>query len=66
MKSLFSLRSMIMLAFALVLAVLWHTGVIDSSQASAIGFAGAFNFPEGTRFYFCGSDTFAAQKPSAR
>jgi hypothetical protein len=22
----------------------------------------AFNFPEGTRFYFCGSDTFAAAK----
>jgi hypothetical protein len=22
----------------------------------------AFNFPEGTRFYFCGSDTFASEK----
>jgi hypothetical protein len=62
MKSLFSPRNLLMLAFVLVLAVLVQTGMVNAADASLIGLAGTFNFPEGTRFYFCSSDNFAAEK----
>lgn len=62
MKSLFSLRNLLMLAFVLVLAVLVQTGTLAPTDAGMIGFAGTFGFPEGTRFSFCPLANFGSTK----